>query len=649
MSSPAWYWHRLRAMSPSELAAHGRRKICQISDRYRSKQRFARVLELPQGGTFPVLRPRNGAPADLRAALARDAAEIGPGRWIAFGYLPLQVDNPPRWHKDYLAGIDMATERPALKLHHRLEGEADIKLIWEPNRWYSLVRLAQAAYVLDDPAPAQRALRLLEHWVEANPPYYGWNWTSALETGLRLIQFTWMDALLSATFNANPEARAALARLRPQVLLPHLWFTWRDRSFGSSANNHLIGELSGLILTLVRWPDLAEWAAPLPRVHSLWEAEVLKQFAPDGGNREQALNYHLFSFEFCWQARLALLAAKRPIRAEVEERLQAAADYFTAIQVECHPWDYGDSDSAFVTPVFSEWQACSAEWHRWLAEPAASPAVHFWIGEPPKRSITIRSSPSPDLWRVFPESGFAACATDAWNLRWDLSPLGYLATASHGHCDALHLSLWHRGEPIVIDPGTGTYHYDRPLRDYLSSWDAHNGPHPSGLNFPERRGAFLWSAHHPAPRWTMPNASSMTAELTLPSGKARRTITRLLEQNGWQVDDAFEPGTPGSLEGVQVFWQLPPGAVLTRVKEKSFLLKIGSAAITIELSEGWTSVTEGPAPASRKSGAKGTDLRGFCSSAFRRVEAGPWLLLEAEEGASAPLRTTFRTCEASTG
>ena len=31
-----------------------------------------------------------------------------------------------------------------------------------------------------------------------NPPYRGWNWTSALEAGIRLIQFTWIDALLGA-------------------------------------------------------------------------------------------------------------------------------------------------------------------------------------------------------------------------------------------------------------------------------------------------------------------------------------------------------------------------------------------------------------------------------------------------------------------
>ena len=135
-------------------------------------------------------------------------------------------------------------------------------------------------------------------WVTGLPWNYGWNWTSGLETGIRLIQFVWIDALLSAALAApdsqasqstagvqSTELRSTLARLRAGVLLPHLWFTWRDRSFGSSANNHLIGELSGLVLALARWPTLTTWAAPLDRIQPLWERQVLTQFTPDGGNR----------------------------------------------------------------------------------------------------------------------------------------------------------------------------------------------------------------------------------------------------------------------------------------------------------------------------------------------------------------------------
>jgi hypothetical protein len=75
-------------------------------------------------------------------------------------------------------------------------------------------------------------------------------------------------------------------------------------------------------------------------------------------------------------------------------------------------------------------------------------------------------------WHRYPESGMVIWQEGDWFLRWDLSPLGYLSTASHGHCDALHLSLWYRGQAVIIDPGTGAYYTDKRLRDYLASWEA---------------------------------------------------------------------------------------------------------------------------------------------------------------------------------
>ena len=87
----------------------------------------------------------------------------------------------------------------------------------------------------------------------------------------------------------------------------------------------------------------------------------------DGGNKEQALNYHLFSWEFCWQARAALLAAGRKISSDVEERLRRAARFFWEVQVRREPWDYGDSDNAFVSPFFVHEGSALIEWRDWLS------------------------------------------------------------------------------------------------------------------------------------------------------------------------------------------------------------------------------------------------------------------------------------------
>src|ERR1043166_3807097 len=290
-----WYWQRLRAMSPGEVALRARKKFREIADARRPGEWGA--VKLDCSGVFPRLPRPEDAPAILREALKADARNILGGRWRAFGHLELKVDDPPRWQCDYLVRQDLTTTASAFSLNHReLPAGADIRVIWELSRWSQLVRLAMAAYLVEDTPAAAKCLEWLEDWVKHNRPYQGWNWTSALEAGLRLIQFSWIDALLTRA--SRPERGSAhlsgilvderLERLRQAILLPHVRYAWRHRSFGSSANNHLLAELAGCIVATVRWPGLARWGPTLVDLQGRWQHEVLKQFAEDGGNREQA-------------------------------------------------------------------------------------------------------------------------------------------------------------------------------------------------------------------------------------------------------------------------------------------------------------------------------------------------------------------------
>ena len=616
MSPLLWYWHRLRAMGPSEIAAHIRKRILQYFDARRLPDRPAPGLVSKVD--FPKLPRPESAPSILREALARDTKEILAGRWRAFGHLELQVDDPPAWPKDYLAGKDLATKESAFRLNHReLPGGADIKLIWELSRWHQLTRLAMAGFMLGDERAALKCVAWLADWVQHNPPYRGWNWTSALEAGMRLVQFTWMDALLNSALPATgrnentPEsgncrgdtgstfdrkdAGPSLMQLRGEILPAHVRFVWRYRSFGSSANNHLIGELAGLILAIARWPELSRWATSLDALHKLWEREVLAQFAEDGGNKEQALSYHLFSWEFCWQTRAALLAAGHEISPDVEERLRLAARFFWEVQARREPWDYGDSDNAFVSPYFVSERSALIEWRDWLSRSTtnAGAALDYWLGDPPQFSPPLgrgeppQAVPSNDWW-VYPGSGCATCESGFWWLRWDLSPLGYLKTAAHGHLDALHLSIWFEGAAIVVDPGTGAYYADPNLRTWLASRDAHNGPSPALWSHPVRLGSFLWSRQHDAPRWNADGRGGLAAVWRLANGSICRRVIRLDTQDGWQVEDSLESWTGTADFGVR--WQFAPGVYLKLLSERRLLVKRDNVSVIVEIGPEWAEV-----------------------------------------------------------
>lgn len=636
-----WYFHRLKAMTPGEVLFRARKKFREKSDALRGRDWAS--IRLVTNSDYPALPARSEFPQELSSILMQDVEAILEGKWLAFGAVELQVDDPPHWHCDYLVGHELRGTGNAFRLNYRaLSDGADVKLIWELSRWQQLTRLAMAAHYLDDEKAARKCIFWLQDWVKKNPPFKGWNWTSALEAGFRLIQFVWIEAMLSEVAE-KWGFEDELDTLRYEILPPHIFYTWRHRSVGSSANNHLIGELTGLIAALVRWPNLAIWSTSLDELQGFWETEVLKQFASDGGNREQALNYHLFSFEFCLIAWTAILAKGTVTTAAVEKQLVKAAEYLVSLDQEEQRWGYGDSDDATVLPFWTRAQGAAWEWRQWLKDRDSSPALGMWWnrirrhGQMPPRIDPLEvqamgPNQQADGWRVFSNSGHAIRRTGDWFMRLDLSPLGYGKIAAHGHLDALHFSLWWRHEAIVIDPGTGAYYGDLEVRDWLASRAAHNGLCLTHLNHPKRLGTFLWSGGHSVPAWRQPEPDAFSAEWFVPAGTICRKIVELKDSEGWQVVDDFLPNDKDFDGEFTVRWQFAPGTNLERIEDRRFRIEREGFMMIVEASEDWETVLAAGRPDDEASADVEHRHAGLVSPSFRVTKPAPFLLLTAQAG-----------------
>ena len=94
------------------------------------------------------------------------------------------------------------------------------------------------------------AVDQIEGWIDTNPFGLGIHWCSSLEVGLRLISWAVVHSLLvlsghqQGLFSVVSDAdRLGLA------IYQQAWFVRHYLSRYSSANNHLIGELSSLWVT----------------------------------------------------------------------------------------------------------------------------------------------------------------------------------------------------------------------------------------------------------------------------------------------------------------------------------------------------------------------------------------------------------------
>jgi hypothetical protein len=410
----------------------------------------------------------------------------------------------------------------------------------------------------------------------------------------------------------------------------------------------------------------------LDDLRGIWEKEVLLQFAPDGGNREQALGYHLFSWEFCWQTQAALRAVGKHVSSSVEERLKRAAEFYLLLKVD--EWDYGDSDNAFVTPFFADETKAAEQWRDWFLDATKSPAIKYWWGDLrstksavqtsksksvdtasivlPNSGSTIPTSgsriPRSENWRILPDSGYAVYASPDWTLRWDLSPLGYLSTAAHGIGCLAFVDLVSRYCVRHSIPARVPITPMRPSRNRLASWEAHNGPHPPGSQLSQAAGdVSLGRAACDTP--VKRGSSRRSDRRTYFARWSASTISEAIKSEGRLAGGRqLWPSDPNGNHDFAVRWQFPREQWWSEEQSAHSFCNGQGATLLIQVDETWSKV-EPFIPTADQSLASGhafhqlgdVPIAAVCSAAFRRIEVGPYLLLEGQASKAVRFKTEF--------
>ncbi|PIL41201.1 heparinase II/III family protein [Massilia psychrophila] len=611
MPRALWLLNRLRCMRPAEVA-------------YRLRQAGINLLEkrgwldTVNGGAIQA-SPRQPGVLKLlpladgeRDALLLAADRICAGHVTLFAGRSFNVGALPEWNRDpasgilgpavYAGGIDV--------LDHALVG--DIKYVWELNRHLHLVRLAQASLASVDPVYLRTLAAQLRGWLDQCPPLRGPNWTSGLEIGIRLLNWSLLWQLIQGDASAL-FAGASGQRLRTDWLhsiQAHCRHIERHLSRHSSANNHLIGELAGLFVGAATWPC---WSAS-KRWRALaaagLEDEAVRQYSRDGVNREQAFSYHVFSAEFLFAAGLAGHAWGQPFSSRYWQILGRAVRFLRSVRdIEGHVPMIGDADdgAAFRLGVDDDDRAAqllalgAAVFDTVLDNSPPGSAGARWLlhALPGARPATgCAASESAPGW-AFSEGGYLLFgsrfgAPDEIKGMLDCGPLGYLGIAAHGHADALAITLSVAGEECLVDPGTYSYWQEQKWRDYFRGTSAHNTVRIDGLDQSVSGGRFMWLKKAAASIERMPLApgqfdfcGSHDGYLRLPDPARHRRRVRFDEASSTLVviDEVAARGE----HRLEQFWHFAPGLALSlagdglHVRGRRFALHIEVSGVNLVL------------------------------------------------------------------
>ncbi|MGE0030817.1 MAG: alginate lyase family protein [Steroidobacteraceae bacterium] len=496
-------------MSPAEIPHRAWRALAAQAGRFGLRGRAgAPGADLATPAAHWVHLPANADPTPYFTAADRIAA----GRLDVLSLEDFAIGAVPRWNRDPKTGIEAPLSFGTAIDYRDAELVGDIKYLWEPNRHLHLVTLAQAIALGGGERHAQVLRGHLESWFTACPYRMGPNWTSALEAALRLVNWAiaWQLAGgVRSTLFAGGDGAAFRERWLRSIH-QHARFVRGHLSLHSSANNHLIGEAAGLFIAGVTWPHWREALHWRTRAAAILARETLRQNAPDGVNREQAVSYQQFELDLLLMALLAGRAGGIAFPPQVAERLAAMCEYLASIMdAGGNVPMIGDSDDGFAVRLapaagFCRYRSALAGGGLLLGRDdfrvkagATDDKTHWLFGADAERDPLPPAGERRPLRQAFPDGGQYVLGCDFESSREirlvaDAGPLGYLSIAAHGHADALSFTLSVGGSEILIDPGTYTYHTEPEWRRYFRGTAAHNTVCVDGQDQSEQGGNFLW-------------------------------------------------------------------------------------------------------------------------------------------------------------
>ncbi len=397
-----WYFNRLRCMSIDEVRSRIKNAI-----KVKAESLGIGTVENTPPYVLNVTTPCWINASDKSQPLLEvKASHILQGKLDVFSLKGYESGIRPNWRKDPKTGT-IAPNTFGKSLDYRNEElVGDIKYLWEPGRHLQLVPLAQAYATTGDSIYLEGIKSHLNSWFDQCPYPLGPHWISSLELGIRLINWSIVWQLLGGAESeifAGEQGQKFRDRWLNSIY-QHVHFICNYYSGFSSANNHLIGEASGVFVASRTWPYWQEFVGWGNEAKVILEREARSQNFSDGVNKEQAISYQQFVLDFLLMPLLCERAKSEEFSEGYLKTIESMLEYLASvIDVGGNVPMFGDADDGYVVSLSTEPNFCP---YRSLL---ATGAVLFnradfkqKAGAFDEKSFALLGVKGHDLYRVLP-------------------------------------------------------------------------------------------------------------------------------------------------------------------------------------------------------------------------------------------------------
>lgn len=498
MASLKWYINRLKIMSSKEII---HRLICKLYDK--KIEYGLRLKEDKYNVKYIDLPKFVGGSEEENQELINNAENILNNKIIVFDQY-FDFNYKEKFLVDPITKLKWDSHLYTKVSFRKVDIPGDPKLIWEINKQQYLLDLGVAYQLTSNEKYSNKIIKEINEWIRENEEYKGINWTSGLEIALRCLSWIYSISLIKEYIQEHKiNINNILHYIRIQTE-----FIFNKLSLYSSANNHLIGELT-LLLYSSYFMDCKESGKWRSKATKMLNEQIDNQFYDDGINKEQSVNYQIHTMELYFLSQYLLEKNKSSLSEKVLSLLKKACFYLDKLsESDGTVFNIGDEDGGHVLKLQSNPNGVldilqiGALTLRDLniyknKEKVINNKALMLYGIDFKSLIeeNFKYNKEKSDSYIFKSGGMFIKDGNINNIPYkacfDFGEIGMAPLNAHAHCDILSFNLNIDGAPFLIDCGTYKYHKDDGFRNYFRGVTTHNTISINNKNQFEFLGPFI--------------------------------------------------------------------------------------------------------------------------------------------------------------